>query len=265
MIKRVDRGKNHWYVDVDTDRKVPGVTTLLDKGVPKPALINWAGNATAEAAIDRWEEFAAMAPAARLNELKRARYGERDRAAKRGTEVHDLAEKLVHGERVAVPDELAGHVNAYVAFLDEFDAEPVLVERTVHSAAHDYCGTLDLVADLVDPGSGERVRWLLDVKTNRSGVYGETALQLAAYRYADVWVDEAEEVEHDMPEVDRCGVVHVRADGYSLIPVEAGEHQHRQFLYAAQIAAFTDSSRDLVGDPIASPTTSTYRLMRDTA
>src|SRR5690625_7434307 len=112
MIKRVDRGKNHWYVDVDTDRKVPGVTTLLDKGVPKPALINWAGNATAEAAIDRWEEFDAMAQAARLDELKRARYGERDRAAKRGTEVHDIAEELVPGERSAGPDALAGRVDA---------------------------------------------------------------------------------------------------------------------------------------------------------
>lgn len=268
MIRRVDRGRNHWYEDADTGLRVPGVTKLVGDGLPKPALINWAANATAEAAVDNWDRLSELAPSARLKELQGARYAVRDAAANRGTAVHNLAEKLVAGERVTVPDELAGHVESYVRFLDEFDVRPILVERTVHSAEHNYCGTFDLIAELVDPDDPEpdpelrrRQTWLLDIKTNRSGIFGEVALQLAAYRYAEVYVDD--DGEYDMPEVDMCGGVHVRADGYDLIPVEAGPAQHRAFLYVAQVAAFAAGSRDLVGEPIASPTASTYRLTRD--
>lgn len=270
MIKRVDRGKNHWYIDTETDQKVPGVTSFLDKGIPKPALINWAGSATAEYAVDHWDELTALEPSKRLKTLQGARYAVKDAAANRGTKVHNLAELLVQGKVVTVPDELAGHVKSYVEFLDEFDVQPVLVERTVYSSRHNYCGTFDLIADLLDPDdpdspNGPRVRWLLDIKTNRSGIFGETALQMAGYRFADTLIDEDEGTETDMLEVDMCGAIHVRADGYDLIPLEVGELQHRQFLYAQQIADFTASSRDLVGEPIVSPQTSTYRLVREDA
>lgn len=270
MIRRVNSGKSHYYVDEDTGERIPGVTGITDAGLPKPALINWAANATAEAAVDRWDELAAMPPSQRLKALQGARYAVKDAAANRGTAVHKLAEKLVQGERVTVPDALAGHVASYVRFLDEFDVRPLLVERTIHSAAHRYCGTFDLIADLLDPDDPEpdpalrrRHTWLLDVKTNRSGIFGDIALQLAAYRYADVYIDQDKGEEYDMPEVDACGGVHVRADGYSLIPVEAGPLQHRAFLYVQQVGAFTEHSRELVGEPVASPYTSTYRLIRD--
>lgn len=266
MIERVNRGRNHWYIDTDTGVKVPGVTTLLGSGTPKPALIEWAGSATAEYAVDHWDELAELAPSVRLKTLKRARYADRDAAANRGTQVHAFAERLVTGDRVAVPDELAGHVESYVRFLDDFDVQPVLVERTVHSRRHGYCGTFDLIADLLDPDDPEqRQRWLLDIKTSRSGVFGEVALQLAAYRFADVWIDEDDRVEHDMPDVDLVGAVHVRADDYDLIPLEAGAEQQRTFLYVAQVAAFVDNARDLVGEPVESPQTSSYRLVRDDA
>lgn len=272
MIRRVNRGKNHWYEDIDTGARVPGVTSITDGGLPKPALINWAANATAEAAVDRWDELTALTPSVRLKTLQGARYAVKDAAGNRGTAVHNLAEKLAAGERVTVPDELTGHVDSYVRFLDEFDVQPVLIEKTVHNATHNYCGTFDLIAELLDPDDPEpdpelrrRVTWLLDIKTNRSGIFGDIALQLAAYRYAEVWVDEEEGVEYDMPEVDMCGGVHVRADGYSLIPVEAGPVQHRAFLYVAQVAEFVKGSRDLVGEPIASPYTSAYRLVKEDA
>ena len=264
MIRRVNSGKSHYYIDTETEQRIPGVTGYLDNGVPKPALINWSASATAEYAVDHWDELADMAPSERLRTLNRARYLAKDAAAKKGTKVHALAERLVQGEKVDVPDELAGHVASYVRFLDEFDVQPVLVERTVHSAQHNYCGTFDLVADIIDPNDPEpeQRRWLLDIKTSRSGIFGETALQLAAYRYADVWIDEDEQAEYDMPEVEFTGGVHVRSDGYSLIPLETGPAQLRQFLYVQQVAGFIQTSRDLVGPPLESPETSTYTLQR---
>lgn len=259
-IRRKDTAKGHHYVDAD-GRRVPGVTTIISDGVPKPALINWAANATAEYAVDQWDELSELAPSARLTKLKGARYEVKDAAANKGTLVHGIAEKLVAGEEVAVPDELAGHAESYARFLDEWQVEPLHVEFTVISYRWGYAGTGDLIATLVAPG-GERRTLLMDVKTNRSGIYGETALQLAGYRFADVLVDQGTTVEQPMPQVDGCAAIHVRGDGYSLIPVTADEQQHKQLLYAQQVAQFAKDSRDLVGAALTPPNASTFRLTR---
>ncbi|HET6919409.1 MAG TPA: hypothetical protein VFI46_08095 [Jiangellaceae bacterium] len=248
-VRRIDRGRNHWYVGPD-GTKLAGVTSILKAGVPAPALIRWASNSVAEYAIDRWDELEGLAPSERLKRLKGAPWAERDAAAVRGQDVHGLAERLGRGERVDVPEPLRGHVESCVRFLDDWDAQPVLSECTVYSLRWSYAGTLDLIADLAD---GQR--WLLDFKTGR-GVYGETALQLAAYRYAEHYTNGAE--EHVLPEVDTCGVVHLRSDGYDLLPVEAGPREHRDFLYAAAIARFADRSRDLIGAPLDPPIREDY-------
>lgn len=262
-VQRVNRGKGHSYIDRDTGEKIRSVTGILDAGVPKKALVNWSANATADWAIDHWDELSAQPISVRRKELLGARYAAKDAAARRGTQIHKLAERLVLGEKVAIPEGLEGYVEAYCAFLDEHDVQPVLVEAVVISQQHRYCGTLDLVADLADLDAEDgRSTWLLDAKTARGGIYGETALQLAAYRYCDTYLDE-DEVEHDMPVVDRTGAVWVRPDGtYELVPVEAGPLQHRQFLSVAAVAEFVASGRDLIGEPIIPPTTSTYRLER---
>ncbi len=214
--RRIDKmafGKpTHYYEDAN-GKRIPGVTTILNEGLPKPALINWAANATAEAAVNRWDQLSDMGPADRLKILKAARYEDRDAAAKRGTEVHALAEKLLLGQEVTVPDELRGHVEAYVRFLDDWNPTPILTEVTVINYTHGYAGTLDMVADFKAGGVV-----LADIKTTRSGIYGETALQLAAYRYAEVYIDH-DGTEKDMPDIHDTWAIWVRGDGYSVIPV----------------------------------------------
>lgn len=253
-IRRIDTAKGHRYEDAD-GRKVPGVTTILSNGLPKAALINWAANATAEAAVDQWDELTELSPSKRLNELKKARYADRDKAARRGTEVHRIAEHLIKGEEVEVPDEIAGHVEAYVSFLDAFQPSPVLVEAVVMSHKYGWAGTLDLIADF--PTLGKRL--LVDVKTTRSGVFGETALQLAGYRYADTYLDG--DAERPMLAVDGCAVVHVRADGYDLVPVTADEVQLRGLRYVKCVAEFVDTSRDLIGNPVPPPNSAPIRRL----
>jgi DNA-binding CsgD family transcriptional regulator len=254
-IRRVDTAKGHYYADANGER-VPGVTTILSGGLPKPALINWAANSTAEYAVDHWDDLTPLSPSQRLKKLQGARYEEKDRAANRGTEVHGLAEKLVKGEEIDVPDLLAGHVEAYVQLLDDFRIEPVLIEVTVVSHQYGYAGTLDLIADF--PTLGKRL--LCDLKTNRSGIFGETALQLAGYRYADTYIG-PDGAEVPMIAVDGCAAIHVRADGADLIPVTAGELQLRQLRYAQQVAAFDKTSRDLVGNPVPPPAASQRRRL----
>jgi hypothetical protein len=270
-VRRVQVGRNHVYKDANGQR-VPGVTTILGDGVPKKALINWAGNATADYAINNWDELAEMKPAARLAKLQKARYEERDAAANKGTRVHKLAEQLVAGKTVKVPDDLAGHVESYVQFLNDWEPDPVMVEAVVMSHKHGYAGTLDLAAlfsidDLMAAdGVAEPITgWsrddghafaLVDLKTSRSGIFGETALQLAGYRYADTWLDEttAPPVEKPMPVFDLVLGLHVRADGYDLRPIEAGTEQLRELLYARQVGIFAEvNSKHYVGEPLTPP------------
>jgi len=258
-IRRHDTAKGHSYKDANGQR-VPGVTTIIGDGVPKPVLINWAANATAEYALDHWDDLGGLNPSKRLKELQGARYIVKDEAARRGTEVHRAAEQLLAGKSVKVPEEIAGHVESYARFLDEFQVMPLFVEFSCVSYRWGYAGTADLYAGLVLPDKGP-VQMLLDLKTTRSGVFGETALQLAGYRYADFWVVDDKEVEPEQP--DYCGAIHVRADGYDLVPVEVGEQQHKAFLYAMKVGEFVAGSRDLIGAPIIAPTTSTFRLTRE--
>lgn len=281
MITRRNHGKGHSYIDTVTGQKLPGVTKIVGDGVPKPALVNWAVETTVDFAIDNWPRLSQIPVSQRIKELKGARWQAKDQATGRGTSVHRLAERLIANERVPVPDEIKGHVESYVRFLNEWDAQAVevevpvegellprlvpMVERTIYSAAHRYCGTMDLVADLENPDDpdGPKQRWLIDLLTSRSGVFGEKALQVTGYRFAEVWVDEAG-VEYPIEDlgIERCGVLWLRADGYDLVPVAADESAFRTFLYAAQVAEFVEHGRDLVGEPVPPPTTSLWRLER---
>ena len=241
-ITRRNHGQGHSYwVDgipgFTGPVKLPGVTTILQMS-PKPGLIKWAAETTAAAAVDYWSELAELKPSERLKRLNGARFEDRDTAARRGTEVHALAERLVNDEPVEVPDELTGHVEAYLQFLDEWEVDPLAVELVVVNRALRYCGTIDLVADL------RGTTWLLEIKTSRSGVYAESALQACGYLHAERYTTPGEGgAEHPLAElgIERCGAVWVRGDGYDLIPLEVGAEvwayfQHLRALHEADEA-----------------------------
>lgn len=251
-VARVETKRGHYYKDGNGER-IPGVTTILGDGLPKAALINWAANATAEAAINRWDELADLPPAERLDTLKRARYIKTDIARNRGTEVHGYAEDLVQGKQVVgVPDELRGHVEGYTRFLDAFNVQPVLVEVVIVNYTYGYAGTLDLIAEIDCPISGGRKTWLMDVKTNEKGIYAETALQLAAYRYSEAYVDN-EGIEHPMIPVDHCGAIHVTSDDAVLVPTLSGPEQFKTFRIASKVREFTKNNDELIQNSIRPP------------
>jgi hypothetical protein len=75
------------------------------------------------------------------------------------------------------------------------------------------------------------------------------AFQLAAYRFAEFYLDE-DGIEQDMPDVDAAGVVWLREDGYDLFPFETGRGVFRQFLYIAEVARAAEDCRDYIGDPL---------------
>lgn len=236
-MRRVDKmafGKpTHYYVDAN-NLKIPGVTTILAQGLPKPALVQWAGNTTAAYAVDNWDELSDMKLSDRLNALKRAKNAERDAAAKRGTEIHKIAELITNGEEVAVPEEILGHVESYVRFLDEWEPTVLHTELVVVNYAVGYAGSLDLIYQLPD---GRVV--LADIKTSRSGIFGETALQMTAYRFAQfAQGPDGEEIE--MPEVDECHALWIRADGYSVYRMRSDASVFNDFRRVQQTARLMD-------------------------
>ncbi len=244
QFRRRDYGRGHAYYL--GDRKLDGVTTILSKGLPKPALVNWASKTAAELAVNEWDSLAELPIAERLKRIAGAPNAARDAAAVKGTRVHALADKLANGEEVEVPDELAGHVDACVKFLDEWDVQTVYTERPVYHEKYLYAGTFDLLAML-----GGKV-WLLDFKTNKSGAFGDTAFQLAAYRNATHF-EHPNGGTSTMPKVEECGVVWIRSDGYDLYPYHVDASVFRQFLYIQQTARAAEDCRDYRGDALLPP------------
>ncbi len=190
--------------------------------------------------------------------LKNIRYRDLDEASGRGTEVHLMAERLARGEEVVPPVELEGHVDSYVKFLDEWQPTNAILERVVVHRRWRYMGKFDMMADFPGkiwpegtPWAGRPVgRGLLDIKTARSGVFADNALQLQAYRFAETMLsgekdENGDFLEEPMPKVDFVAVVHVRADGYSVVGFKVGDNPDtdgafRCFLYCKQVGDFLD-------------------------
>lgn len=275
QTRRIDRGRGHTYL-LD-GAKADGVTWVLGNGFPKPALVGWAARTIAEFVANRvhlgdddvWDAARLIrdlrtiaaedprdawpdgppGPLSIAEVLKGLHWRDRDIAGHRGTEVHHRAERLARGEEVDVPEELVGHVDSYLKFRKDWDPTDELVEVTIGNRKHRYMGTADLFANLETLGY-----CLVDIKTGRSGIFGETALQLAAYRYCDFYLDPATGEEKPMPEFDAVVGLWLRADGYDLYPIETGPTEWRTFLYAQQVAHFCqDRSKEVIGPALTVP------------
>jgi len=238
--------------------KVQGVTTLLSKGLPKPALPPWAARTVAEYVADNADAVRGMLDTmgreSIVGALKGVPWDKRDEAAARGTDVHDLAERIIHGEEVEVPEHLAGYVQGYVDWLDAWDitvhATEMVVGRRPNDGIPGYAGTFDADGTF---GRGHLAgkRGLLDWKTSK-GVYGENALQLAAYQHADFYLDD-DGAEQPMPTYDFLGVVHITPTGTDLYVVEDPAASWRIFRHVAYVATQTDAIKSQISEPTPTP------------
>ena len=274
--RRMNAGNGHWY-KLDGE-KVDGVTTVISNGMPKPALVGWAANTIANNVIERitvkgdevdaselvaylrevghdnrrnrWPNDGSFSRLAALETLSSLHWKDRDQAANKGTAVHGFAERLALGEEVTPPEHLAGHVDAYLSWWDAWQPTDLIVEPVVGNRRRKYMGSLDIIAVI----NGER--WLIDIKTNRSGPFPEVAIQLAAYGNAEFLLM-PDGSEHPMPKIDRYGVLWLRADGHDFYPVNVDEHHFRLWLYAQQVARFQASDRSEHIGPALTPDTET--------
>lgn len=249
-IKRIDTKYGHSYT-IDGRRAV-GVTTAL-KGIPKDALVPWAAKEVATYVVDNIYDVKSMLDSdgkyPTIDFLKGIPKQRRDTAAMRGTAVHALAEKYIRGEEIKVPDDVRPYVEGYALFIKDWNPVSVHEELVVASRKHMYAGTLDSIQDI--PGEG---RALVDYKTSR-GVYGQVALQVAAYRYADVYLDAAGD-EHPMVPVEATFVLHIQPGTYDLIPLQADEETLEKYLAAQRNYLSNVQSKKLdklLGQPLVRP------------
>lgn len=238
-FRRRNYGNNHAYyltMDDGVEVKLDGVTTLIGAGKPKPQIAEWKARMAADEAVNRWEELSKLPLMERRELIRTAANRDRDWAAQRGTEVHDLAERIAHGHEVEVPAEIRGHVESAVKFLDDFEVEVILTESSVFHERALYAGTFDLLLRSNLPEHKGKVV-LADWKTNRSGIFSETALQLTAYARATHYTD-ANREEHPLSElgITDTWAIWIRSDGYSVYPMENSADTWASFAHVAGVA-----------------------------
>jgi hypothetical protein len=239
-VNTIKRGGSRFYVDPDSGAKVPGVTSVVGM-LPKGFLMYWAAKMAAEFAVDNLAVVNALAAADRtgaIDLIKGASRRYTAQAGETGTAVHGYFEERMLGKPGRVTPDIADFVPHVEAFLDRWQPEVLYVEDTVWSDTHGYAGSFDAIVNI----EGETV--VLDAKTSKSGVHAETALQLAAYRYADRIVTRDNVA---VPELTGGAVLHLRPEGYKLIPIACGEREFEFFLTLRQVFEWEAYSKGVIG------------------
>lgn len=206
---------------------VQGVTTILKQAIPAPALMKWSARTVAEYVADNpdgVDSLRQMGRSPMVAALKQVPWQQRDEAGNKGTAVHDFAERIAKGEGVDVPEYLTGHVQSCLDFFEDWNIDPLLVEETVGSREHQYAGKFDLIAN-----SSRAPLAIYDYKTSKSGIYPETAYQLAAYAGAEFYGEGGN--EHPLPDVEESYGVHIRTDGYTVYPLAFGPRIYDEFTH----------------------------------
>ncbi|MFE2967504.1 hypothetical protein ACFXKC_28300 [Streptomyces sp. NPDC059340] len=281
---RIPKPSQGWYRDKVTGAKLRRVTTILEQGCAKgDALTYWAGNITAETAMDNLPYLvrSSLFPDQRSEAydwLRRAHIRKKDERADVGTAVHDLIEAKVLGvpmsEELLNSEELAPFLDHFLRFVEEWKVEFEASEMVVGHYEHGYAGTLDYLvrskliaaalaayfdtevpADSVFCGD-TKTGGELDVK----GVYPEASLQMSAYRNAKVaWLRDGSTVP--MPATFWAGVVlHLRPEGYRLIPAVVDDGVFDAFLTIKKAAEWTSGlSKTVIRPALTLPATTEER------
>ena len=249
-VSTIKRGGSRFYVHPQTHEKVPGVTSVINM-LPKPWLRYWAAKLVAEEAVRDVQALSTLVEynsEGAVDYLKRAPDRVIRKAARTGSAAHEVFEQMALGHEpdyTALDAELEPFARHFNEFLQAAQPEFMHLEETVWSESEEYAGSFDAIATI----GGETV--FLDWKTTRSGIHPEVGIQLAAYRNAEYILtqDGSREV---LPAAVGGAVVHVRPEGWQLVPVACGHAQFDTFLALLDIFDYDrEDKRQVVGLPIA--------------
>lgn len=258
--------KGRTYQHPVTGETAWSVTTVMDAGLPKPALVGWSARMVAEYAVANHARLESLLSGVRIQRdgdarlvvsdpsavdaavdwLKGAPYRDKERKANIGTAIHARIEARILGTPMPeAPEELRPRLEHFDAFERAFKPEWLLSEATVWNRTESYAGTLDWIARI------GRTVVLGDTKSGKD-VYSEVAIQLAAYQRAE-FVLMPDGTEEPMPETQGACVLHLTDDGYRLVPVHITEDTYRTFLHCREMFRWQDEfskrslGMDLVG------------------
>lgn len=205
--------------------EVASVTTVIGKGLPKPALMYWAAKMVAQKAVDDYAAVGAImaskdGESKAVNYLKGAHREFTNKKADMGTVAHMAVEAYVAGAPLTeaqLDEELKergvpldmwrmtkGYVKGALEFFDQLEPEVLHSEVTVFSRKWGYAGTTDIIGRMRFGGT-ETYPCVIDFKTGKA-VYPEMGLQLSAYARAD-FIGRNDGTEEPLPPDIRHGVI----------------------------------------------------------
>lgn len=269
--ERIPKPSQGWYRDPVTGTKLRRVTTILNQGAPKEALVYWSANFTAQAAIDNLPQLLASSRsreerAEMYDWLRKAHVRRKDERGDVGSAVHDVIEAKILGTPTPADllddSELAPYIAHFLAFVRDWEIEFEASEMVVGNYEEGYAGKLDymyrspVIARLLRVPL--RTLFMGDTKTggelDEKGVYAEAGLQMAAYRAAKVgWLRNGRQIV--MPQTHSTGIVlHLRPEGYRVHPLECGDEVFEAFRHVKRVAEWTSGpSKSVVGSPLELP------------
>lgn len=234
-----DTDNGRYYTDPAGGPDLVSVTNVLGTSVNKAALMPWAVKLTVEWILDNRMEVARRAitdRAALTKQLKQIHVDARDQASDLGTLIHKAAELRLLGAPFAVEATVAPYLAQLEAFLGfwgvDIDKHVEAAEITCFHRRLGYAGTADLMIWLPTGEGRELELWLIDFKTSATrsakSVYPENTQQLAALRFCET-VLLPDDTEQPMPEIQRAGVLNLRAKSHALVEMPAGRDAHKAF------------------------------------
>ncbi|KOG22009.1 hypothetical protein [Streptomyces viridochromogenes] len=267
-IDTVKKAGARFYVnDSRPNVTVPGVTSVVGMLPKQDFLGPWQANMAADLAIDSFDYLRQMADRDRAG-AKRYIAGAARRytevRSKLGSRAHDVFERLMNGEEVDyVHPDIVNHVRHFQEFLAAVNPELVRAEDVAWSYEHEYAGSFDAILRIwvqvdtfgritITPDrSGTPILVMVDYKTSKS-TYTDVALQLAAYRYADVIIDE-DGNEEPMPAIDSAAVLHITDEEWSFKGVRADRDVFDYFVTLRKVFRWVrEDSKDVIGKALAS-------------
>ena len=261
----------------DEDQRFYSVTTIIGC-LDKPALLYWAAEEAAKCAVDNRTTLSGRVKSEGYDSLVKwvrdARYRQpKDKrsATQLGTDVHDACEKYaLTGVRPVVDDEVLPFLDQFDEWANKWQPEYIAAEASVFNRTYGYAGTLDAIAKI------EGSTLLLDYKSSRksvgsddkpTGPYPEVALQLAAYRHAElmaVWRARRTEIRRrryyllnddevamapPMPKIDGSVCLHITPEHADLYPIRSDEAVFEAFLYVQEAFRWSnETSKSVIGE-----------------
>jgi len=235
--KAITRDRYHRYTHQGVT--YPGVTGIIGVMGKGEGLMTWACRQAVSGVLDQLDTLPSMLAnndrEKVVNMLAARSAWDRDKAANRGSDIHDHADRIVTGQALGkVSADHAPQVDAYRAWWESSGWTLRTSEAFVLHPDIGYGGTFDLLAR---DEEGRTV--LADLKTGK-GVYPEYRVQLAAYGMATLIARPEDTATYPMPAIDRYVVLHL-TDRVRVIDLDVGDLDRQAFRDCVSLTRWKDA------------------------